>query len=76
MEGANKGTELVIIPIEVFVSLLDMRTRYKMLKDHLEFVLDHYDKDSKYSHDEYNDEFIAAVIDYGKGVKDAEKADS
>lgn len=76
MDGEKKGTEFVIIPIEQFVSLLDMRTRYKMLKDHIEFVLDHYNKDSKYSHAEYNDEFIAAVIDYKKGADDAEKADT
>lgn len=76
MDGEKKGTEFVIIPMEQFIELLDVRTRYKMLKGHVESVLDKYVKESRYSHAEYNDEFIAAVIDYKKGADDAEKADA
>ena len=76
MEGANKGTELVIIPIEQYVELLDTKTKYNILADHIKMMLAKNDQVNHYTNANYCDGLFKAVVGYKEGVRDAEKADA
>lgn len=75
-EGANKGTELVIIPIEQYIELLDTKTKYMILADHIKTMLAKNDRETHYSNANYCDGLFKAVVGYKEGVRDAEKADA
>lgn len=76
MGEANKGTELVIIPIEQYVALLDTKTKYNILADHIKMMLAKNDQVNHYTNANYCDGLFKAVVGYKEGVRDAEKADA
>ena len=75
-EGKKKGTELVIIPIEQYIELLDIKTKYMILADHIKAMLTRNDSVTHYSNANYCDGLFKAVVGYEEGVRDAEKADA
>ena len=76
MEGANKGTELVIIPMAQYVELLDTRTKYGILEEHIRQMIAKNENGANYSNANYCDGLFKAVVGYKEGVRDAEKADA
>ena len=75
-EGEKKGTELVIIPIGEYVKLLDTKTKYNILADHIKMMLAKNDQVNHYTYANYCDGLFKAVVGYEEGVRDAEKADA
>ena len=76
MGEANKGTELVIIPMAQYVELLDTRTKYGILEKHIRQMIDKNENGANYSNANYCDGLFKAVVGYKEGVRDAEKADA
>ena len=76
MGEANKGTELVIIPMAQYVELLDTRTKYGILEKHIRQMIAKNENGANYSNANYCDGLFKAVVGYKEGVRDAEKADA